>query len=606
MKNTLRLAVMLTLAAAPASAQQIDLVGNWSASLGNFEELPLRGDPGVEVGEYVGMPINESARQKADSWMPTFHSLLEWQGRPHPVTYSMRAPRPDFRLAAIINPRTQEITGYTISNLFGRADRTIWTDGRKHPSKYAEHLWQGFSTGEWLPGGVLKVTTTHIKHSFMQRNGLPISPYARMTEFYSRHGEYLSLTIMIDDPVYLTETFVRSATFRWDPTLNVPAARPFEVAEELPSLQKGMVPTYPLGTKHEEYAKRAGLPFEASQGGAHTQYPEYSRRLRQLMSSQPAAAVPHQPALPPTNRTVYDDGEVEMLKVQGNVYLVAGSGANITVQVDPEGTLLVDTSVAEMSDKVLAAIKTISDQPIRHILNTSIIEHHMGGNEKVSIAGRNFNAGVGGQNGREPSRLDGAPVIAHEKALHRISGLSGEPARMPYGNWPHDTFYTDVKQLYFGGEVVEMQHQPAAVTDGDLFVWFRRSDVIAAGDLFSTVSYPRIDLKRGGSVQGLLDGLNRILDIAVPEFNNQGGTLIVPGHGRIGNESDVAEYRDMITIVRDRIKAMVDKGMTLAQVKAAGPAKDYDPLYSTKEWTTDMFVEAIFTDLGRPKQQTSR
>ena len=310
------------------------------------------------------------------------------------------------------------------------------------------------------------------------------------------------------------------------------------------------------------------------------------------------------PALTPI-KPAYDNGDVEVVPVRDNVYLVAGSGANITVQVDPEGVLLVDSSVAEMSDKVLAAIKSISPLPIRQILNTSAIEHHTGGNENLSVAGRNFNAGVGGQNGREPSRLDGAPVIAHELALHRMSGLSGEPARMPYGVWPHDTFYTDSKQLHFGGEVVDLQHQPGAITDGDLFVWFRRCDVIAAGDLFSTVSYPKFDLKRGGTVQGVLNGLNRILDIAVPEFNNQGGTLIVPGHGRIGNESDVAEYRDMITIVRDRIKGMVEKGMTLAQVKAAGPAKDYDPLYSTKEWTTDMFVEAVFMDLSRPRQQTS-
>jgi hypothetical protein len=598
--NRIIVTLALLAAAMPAAAQQVDIVGNWSASLGNHEELPLRGDPGVLVGEYVGMPINESARQKADAWMPTWHSLLEWQGRPHPVTYSMRAPRPDFRLSTIIDPRTQEIVAYTITNLFGRADRTIWMDGRPRPTIYDEHKWQGFSLGEWLPGGVLKVTTTHIKHSFMQRNGLPISPYATMTEFYSRHGEYLSLTIMVEDPVYLTETFVRSATFRWDPALTVPAARPFEVAEELPSLQKGRVPAYPLGTKHEEYAKINNLPFEASQGGAHTQYPEYSRRLAALLKSQPAPAVPHQPALTP-RKPAYDDGNVVVVPVQGNVHLVAGSGANVTVQVDPEGVLLVDTSLEKASDKVLEAIGRISKLPIRHILNTSPLEHHTEGNEKLSIAGRNFNAGVGGQGGREPSRLDGAPVIAHEKSLHRMSGLSGEPARMPYGVWPHDTFYTDMKQLYFGGEVVEMVHQPAATTDGDLFVWFRRSDVIAAGCLFSTVHYPKIDLKRGGSVQGVLDGLNRILDIAVPEFNNQGGTLIVPGHGRIGNESDVAEYRDMITIIRDRVQAMVDKGMTLAQVKAATPAKDYDPLYSTPELTTDMFVEIIYTDLSRKK-----
>jgi glyoxylase-like metal-dependent hydrolase (beta-lactamase superfamily II) len=212
-------------------------------------------------------------------------------------------------------------------------------------------------------------------------------------------------------------------------------------------------------------------------------------------------------------------------------------------------------------------------------------------------------AGVGGAGGREPARLEGAPVIAHENVLHRMSGLKNEPPREPFGVWPHDTFFTNMKQLYYGGEVVEMLHAPAAITDGDLMVWFRRSDVVVAGDLLSTVTYPKIDLKRGGTVQGFLDGLNRILDIAVPEFNNQGGTLIVPGHGRICNESDVAEYRDMNTIIRDRIQLMIDKGMTLAQVKAAGVTKDYDGIYSTPEWTGDMYVEAIFTDLSRAKSR---
>jgi hypothetical protein len=271
-----------------ADAQEFDIVGNWSASLGNYEEVPLRGDPGVEIGEYVGMPATDAGRLKAQSWMPTLHSLPEWQGRPHPVTYAMRAPRPDFRLGTIVAPRTQQITAYTIQNLFGRADRVIWMDGRPHPSKYAEHKWQGFSTGEWLPNGVLKVTTTHIKQSFMQRNGLPISPYAVMTEFYFRHGEILTLAIVIDDPVYLSETFVRTATFRWSPTLAVPPSRGFEVADELPSLERGEVPAYPLGTRHPEYAERHHLPQEAAEGGAQTQYPEYARRLRQLLSDSTA------------------------------------------------------------------------------------------------------------------------------------------------------------------------------------------------------------------------------------------------------------------------------------------------------------------------------
>jgi hypothetical protein len=281
------LTALPALAQQPARVPPTDLVGMWSASLGNHEELPLRGDPGVEVGEYVGIPMTDGARQKAESWTPTMHSLLEWQGRPHPVTYSMRAPRPDFRIGAIVEPQTERLIGYTITGLFGRADRTIWLDGRPHPSKYAEHLWQGFSTGEWIHGG-LKVTTTHIKASFVHRNGIPLSPYAVMTEYYWRRGDLLTIAIFVEDPAYLTEPLMRSATFKWDPNLTIPAATPFEVAEELPSLERGEVPAYPLGTKHPDYAKHYGLPFEASQGGAHTMYPEYATRLKGLM--QPAAS----------------------------------------------------------------------------------------------------------------------------------------------------------------------------------------------------------------------------------------------------------------------------------------------------------------------------
>jgi len=212
------------------------------------------------------------------------HSLLEWQGRPHPVTYAMRAPRPDFRMGPIVDPQTERLIGYTITNLFGRADRTIWLDGRPHPSKYAEHLWQGFSTGEWV-AGALKVTTTHIKYSFVHRNGIPLSPYAVMTEYYWRRGDLLTLAIIVEDPMYLTEPLVRTSTFKWDPNLTIQPPTAFEIAEELPSLERGEVPAYPLGTKHDEYAKSRKLPFEASQGGAHTMYPEYMKRLKELMQT---------------------------------------------------------------------------------------------------------------------------------------------------------------------------------------------------------------------------------------------------------------------------------------------------------------------------------
>jgi hypothetical protein len=288
-------AIVLTLivvaVAAPdrASAQQrIDLSGNWSSTGGNHEELPLRGDPGVEAGEYVGMPINEAARQHADAWVPAMHSLIEWQGRPHPVTYSMRAPRPDFRMAPIIDPETQATIGYTVENLFGRADRVIWVDGRPHPSKYAEHLWQGFSTGEYQADGSLKVMTTHIKYSFMHRNGLPFSPYAQMTEYYKRHGDMLLLFILVDDPIYLDEPLVRTSTFRLNPALQVAVARPFEVFDEIPALERGRVPSNPLGFVDTRYAELNKLPLEVARGGAHTMYPEYAKRVKELMDAMPS------------------------------------------------------------------------------------------------------------------------------------------------------------------------------------------------------------------------------------------------------------------------------------------------------------------------------
>jgi hypothetical protein len=274
--------VALGLAGTAAAQTRTDFSGNWSAGQGNHEELPLRGDPGVEAGEYVGIPLNEAARQHADAWVPGMHSLREWQARPHPVTYSMRAPAPNFRMAPIIDPDTQAAVGYTIENLFGRADRVIWTDGRPHPSKYAEHLWQGFSTGEYQADGSLRVTTTHVKYSFVHRNGIPLSPYAQMTEIYKRHGDLLLLAIIVDDPIYLTEPMVRTSTFRLNPAQNVATALPFEVFDELPVLERGKVPANPLGFVDTRYAEINKLPLEAARGGAHTMYPEYMKRLKEL------------------------------------------------------------------------------------------------------------------------------------------------------------------------------------------------------------------------------------------------------------------------------------------------------------------------------------
>jgi glyoxylase-like metal-dependent hydrolase (beta-lactamase superfamily II) len=301
-------------------------------------------------------------------------------------------------------------------------------------------------------------------------------------------------------------------------------------------------------------------------------------------------------------KPAYDDGNVEAIPVRGPVHLIAGSGANITVLVDPDGPLLVDTSVPEMAPKILAALESITKQPIRFVLNTSADEHHTKGNEAISKAGNNIYAAVGGGIGREPERPQGAPIYAYELAMHRMAGLlPGEPARTDT-MWPQNTFFGDRKNLVWGGQTIDILHKPNAHTDGDVIVWFRQADVIATGDILTTVTYPVIDRKRGGSIQGYLDALNDILDIMVPEINNQGGTLAIPGHGRICNEGDVAEIRDTMTIIRDRIADMAGKGMTLAQVKAAKPTLDYDGVYGDP----NAFIEAIYADVSAVRTPPAR
>jgi len=294
--------------------------------------------------------------------------------------------------------------------------------------------------------------------------------------------------------------------------------------------------------------------------------------------------------------------ELHVVPVQGNVYMLVGAGGNITLQVGKEGVLLVDTGLAPLSDKVLAAVRELSNKPIRYIVNTHVHPDHVGGNEKIGPAGSTIAGGnVVGNIGESAGQ--GATIVAHENVLKRLSAPTGSTAPQPFVAWPTDTFANDEKDLFFNGEGIQVFHQRAAHTDGDSIVFFRRSDVVSTGDIFLTTSYPIIDLQRGGSLQGIIDGLNHIIDITIPAEKQEGGTYVIPGHGRLCDEADVVYYRDMTTIIRDRIEDMIKKGMTLEQVKAAGPTRDYDPLYgaTTGFWTTDMFVEAAYKSLSPKK-----
>ncbi|PYS30489.1 MAG: hypothetical protein DMG11_04935 [Acidobacteria bacterium] len=276
--------------------------------------------------------------------------------------------------------------------------------------------------------------------------------------------------------------------------------------------------------------------------------------------------------------------EIKTFHVQGNVYMLVGAGGNIAVQTGDEGVLVVDTGVAQTRDKVLAAIRQLSTKPIRWMINTHAHPDHTGGNETVSQAGLTVNGNP-------------AAIIAHENVLTRMTEAS-----RPVTERPLNTFFEDERDFYFNGEAIFIYHVPHAHTDGDVLVYFRGSDVLVAGDIFVTTTYPVIDAKLGGGVEGFVTGLNKVLDITVPKYLQEGGTYVIPGHGRVGDEADVVDYRDMVVIIRDRIQDMIKRGLTLEQIKTARPALDYDGRYGNdKSWTTAMFVEAVYRDLTQKK-----
>jgi glyoxylase-like metal-dependent hydrolase (beta-lactamase superfamily II) len=289
------------------------------------------------------------------------------------------------------------------------------------------------------------------------------------------------------------------------------------------------------------------------------------------------------------------DGNVHILKVQGNVYMLVGAGGNITAQIGNGGILLVNAGNGKVNDKVLTALRTLSDKPVHYIIDTSFDPDLTGGNESIAKLGAPV---VGGNLGNSNH---GAAIVSSENVLTRMSAPSGQKAPTPEASWPGVTFFEGDKEIFFNGEPVITMLAPTAHTDGDTIVFFRRSDVISTGEIFNTVSYPVINLEAGGNINGVIDGLNHVLDLAVPEHEQEGGTYIIPGHGRLCDEHDVLEYRDMVTIIRDRVQTAVKKGMTLDQIKAAGYTKEYDPRWGSKTgpWTTDMFIEAVYKSLKK-------
>jgi len=300
------------------------------------------------------------------------------------------------------------------------------------------------------------------------------------------------------------------------------------------------------------------------------------------------------------------DSSLEILQVRPNFFMIAGAGGNIGVQVGDDGAVVVDSGSAQMAPAVVAEIRKVSPRPIRYVINTGPDTDHVGGNEVVAKAGLtilNLNAA-----GLAFTHGGAATIVATENVLARMSAPTGEVSPFPLAAWPTETFFERRRYMYLNGEGIEILRQPAAHTDGDAIVFFRRSDVVMAGDIIDTTRFPMIDVKRGGSIQGEIDALNKLVELAIPSIPlvwRDDGTRVIPGHGRVMHQLDVADYRDMVTIIRDRVQNLIGRGMTLEQVRAADPTQGFTRRYGADPgpWTTTMFVDAIYASLqqSRPR-----
>jgi cyclase len=297
---------------------------------------------------------------------------------------------------------------------------------------------------------------------------------------------------------------------------------------------------------------------------------------------------------------------VEVLQIRPNFFVVAGAGANIAVQIGADGVVLVDAGTADKADQVIAEVKKLSKTPIRYVINTSADDDHVGGNETLSRAGESV-IPTGGLNNM--AAYGGrAPIVAEEHVQNRMSAPTGKQSKFPEAAWPTSTYSSasgeNRKDIYINGEAVQLFYQPAAHSDADSLVFFRRSDIIVSGEAFDITRFPAIDIEHGGTIQGVLDSLNRIVDLAVPAIPmvwQEGGTVVIPSHGRICSKDDVVGYRDMVTIVRDAVQDGIKKGLTLDQIKRGNPTQGYRKRFGSDRgaWTTDNFVEAVYKGLRK-------
>ncbi len=590
--------------AAPGQAPAVDLSGYWTAPL--HEDFMERG-PGSELADFGGIPLNEAGRLWALSYDPSRVTLRHHQCEAYVTPYQMRALG-NFRIWEEREPHSQDLVAIHLWAQTTEGHRVIWMDGRPHPPGWAPHTFRGFSTGTFQ-GNALVVRTTHMKSGALRRgNGVPQSDRATLMEYFVRRGDRITNTTVLDDPVFLSEPMVRSTDFYRLPVDPGAWLYACDDGEQILDRPDDDVPNYLFGEQPfvREFSARYQLPFAASLLGAATMYPDLGERARAMTDADANALLSPAPGRVSETARVVDeaptDGRVHVLPVRDNVYMLVGDGGNIVLQTGDQGAFVVDTGGGRLTDQVLATIRTLTPHPIQFIANTSFRPEHTGGNAALGTAGQDpsllgsffVQSAPRGVTGFFGDPLSHATMMAHVNVQVRM-----QAAGAPTDAVPADTYLEERRRKFHNGDAIEMFYQPNAVTDGDSLVHFRGADVIVAGDIFTTTQYPVIDVGSGGSVQGEIRALNEILAMTVFEHQGEGGTYVVPGHGYLSDEHEVVEYRDMVVIVRDRVRAMLDAGASLAQVQAARVTADYDTQYgaNTGPWTTAMFVEAVYRSL---------
>jgi len=588
----------------------LDISGDWFNTLQDSDSNAT-----IQLVSYGGYPLNEAGRMYALTWDPSRMTLRQQQCAQYSPHFLLHGGG-NYRFWEERDPYNQKLIAIKMYGQITEGTRTIWMDGRPHPPAYAQHTFLGFSTGK-NEGTVLTVYTTHLKRNWIKANGMTQSDQATMVEHFMRHGDTITYVSVVTDPVYLAEPLIRATQMsrsRRDPDAWLYAC---DDGEQILSRANDPteVPNYLYGQNPSlrEFSEKHQVPLLGALGGAETMYPEFAAKLKDPAAAEAAAKLELAPANGPqrASRAVDPnprDGEIHVLRVQGSVYMLVGEESNIAVQIGEEGPLVVDTGAGKLADKVIAAIRKLSDKPIQFIVNTSFHADHTGGNAKLHAAGEDPSLFGSFFSGQFADAGQGATIIGHQNVQNRMIEAGGKAAAAGASEaWPSDTFVQGRRRKYHNGEAVEIFHQPNAATDGDSIVQFRRSDVIATGDIFTTTQYPFIDVKNGGSVQGEIDALNNILDKTVYQHMGEGGTLVIPGHGRVCDEYEVSEYRDMIAIIRARVQALLTQGKSLDQVKAARVTADYDDRYGATSgpWTTDMFVEAVYTSLKQNPAKTA-